>query len=106
LPTTLEPMDASRIALDYATASRDLIHAEAVIAERRYRRHRLAADAYKLHLTKLRGKHAYAVRRVGLYEDLVASHSGRVGMSRHPCFLHGTCFPELPSDPGNVLYNY
>jgi hypothetical protein len=101
LPNTLNALDASRIALDYANASRDLIHAEAVVAERRYRRHRLAADAYKLHLQKLRVKHAHFEHRVGQYRDLVCLRTGKVFCIDSK---HQERFPEVPSDPGNVFY--
>jgi hypothetical protein len=54
LPNYLEPSAAAYIAAAYAAETRNILEAEAFIAERRYRQHVIATQSLKLQMLKTR----------------------------------------------------
>ncbi|KIM85246.1 hypothetical protein PILCRDRAFT_354949 [Piloderma croceum F 1598] len=86
VPDSLNMADITTASSAYATETCQIIHAEAFIAERRYRQLLIAAQAYKLHMLQLRRNSQQARRDVRWF----ASDSG-VGMGYNPdwCAHHG-----------------
>jgi len=70
IPLSVDPLDATNMALAYATQAYDIVRAETLIAERRYRQMLISAKCLKLHLIKARGKYQRASRNLDHFRDI------------------------------------
>ena len=69
MPEALSMPDITTASSAYATESCQIIHAEAFIAERRYRQSLIAAQAYKLQMLRLRRNAQEARRDAQWFQD-------------------------------------
>jgi hypothetical protein len=91
----------------YATESCQIIHAEAFIAERRYRQLLIAAQAYKLHVLQSRRKAQQAKRDIKWFNNCASAARAGAGYNPEWCAHHGMDgarpFPGVPFNTDNGI---
>lgn len=77
----MEPGESARIASAHAVETCNVFHAEAFIAERRYRQMLMAAQSWKLHMVKAVQKYRKAAKDAARFRD--AANAANVAPANH-----------------------
>ncbi|KIM81810.1 hypothetical protein PILCRDRAFT_821162 [Piloderma croceum F 1598] len=73
MPDSLESGESAQIFAAYAIEACNVLHAEAFIAERRYRQMTMAAQPFKLHMMRTRFKYLKASQDVARYRSTLGA---------------------------------
>lgn len=78
VPCTVDPVNATSLALAYAIDTHDIVRAEAFIAERRYRQMLISAKCYKIHLVKARQKCEQSSKNLDRFRGISSNITGTI----------------------------
>jgi hypothetical protein len=97
LPHSLDPGTAAYIAAAYAAETRNIIDAEAFIAERRYRQQLMAAQSLRIHMINSRKSRQDTNAEVARFRMVVASITA--GRTNYPELVQARYADQLFEDP-------
>jgi hypothetical protein len=111
MPNTLSASDIAAVSTAYAVETCHLLHAEAFIAERRYRQQLLAAQAYKVHMLQTRRRAILSRQDTAAFQNYNNQMKAAVGINPDWNFPSGVSdagrpFPGVPYHPDSGILLY
>ncbi|KIM76847.1 hypothetical protein PILCRDRAFT_638728 [Piloderma croceum F 1598] len=108
MPNTLAASDIAAVSTAYAVETCQLLHAEAFIAERRYRQQLLAAQAYKVHMLQTRRRAILSRRDTAALQNYNNQMKAAAGINPDWNFPPGASdagrpFPGVPYHPDSAV---